>query len=51
MRPREGEGLGNVESCSVYSTVKRTGPVERSKTLESWCTSWPVGWKPWRQTA
>ena len=30
VRPRgKGRGLGNVESCSVYSTVKRTGPVER----------------------
>ena len=29
VRPRgKGRGLGNVESCSVYSTVKRTGPVE-----------------------
>ena len=30
VRPRgKGSGVGNVESCSVYSTVKRTGPVER----------------------
>ena len=30
VRPRgKGRGLGGVESCSVYATVKRTGPVER----------------------